>query len=157
MIYATSNKRTLCDLAQARTQHGFSMIEVLITVLILAIGLLGLAGLQSTGIRANHSAYLRSQATILAYDIADRMRANRTDALVGAYTVGLGSTSTGSSMPAQDIIAWKNNLDAMLPEGDGVISSTNGNRFTITVQWDDRRGDNSAGASTKSFVLRTDL
>lgn len=152
MIYTRSYKKTVCSTLMSKAQHGFSMIEVLITVLILAIGLLGLAGLQSTGIRSNHSAYLRSQATILAYDIADRMRANRSAALVGAYT-----TAGSSGIPAQDIIAWKNNLAAMLPEGDGIISRTAGNRFTITVQWDDRRGENQAGTTTKSFVLRTDL
>jgi hypothetical protein len=60
-------------------------------------------------------------------------------------------------MPAQDINAWKNNLAAMLPAGDGIITSAAGNRFTITVQWDDRRGENQAESTTKTFVLRTDL
>lgn len=137
-------------------QRGFSMIEVLVTVLILAIGLLGLAGLQSTGLRQNHSAYLRSQATILAYDIVDRMRANRTAALDGEYTMGFGNTPTGSSMAAQDKIAWKGNLLAMLPAGDGEIIR-NGTRFTISIQWDDRRGEGSANTDTKTIVLRTDL
>ncbi len=58
---------------------GFTLIEVLIAMLILAIGLLGLAGLQATSLRNNMSAYNRSQATLLAYDMADRMRANVAD------------------------------------------------------------------------------
>ncbi|MCF6251352.1 MAG: type IV pilus modification protein PilV [Methylococcaceae bacterium] len=57
-------------------ETGFTLIEVLIAMLVLAVGLLGLAGLQATGLRNNLSAYNRSQATQLAYDMADRMRAN---------------------------------------------------------------------------------
>ena len=139
-----------------RKQRGFSMIEVLVTVLILAIGLLGLAGLQSTALRSNHSALLRSQATVLAYDIADRIRANRTAALNGDYVVNLEGTLTGSSMVAADVSGWKGNLAAVLPEGDGAIAhQRNGDRhtFTITVQWDDTRGE----GDPKVFTLRTDL
>jgi len=139
-----------------RSQGGFSMIEVLVTVLILAIGLLGLAGLQSTSLRSNHSAMLRSQATVLAYDIVDRLRANRDAALNGGYDIALGNAGSGSSMVAGDLIAWKGNLDAMLPEGDGaIVRVRNGNRttFTITVQWDDSRGEEDP----KVFTLRTDL
>lgn len=135
-----------------RRQGGFSMIEVLVTVLILAIGLLGLAGLQSTSLRSNHSAYLRSQATVLAYDIVDRLRANRTEALNGNYDIALEETLTGTSIVATDIIAWKDNLATTLPEGDGAIDR-DGTAFTITVQWDDTRGAEAA----KAFTLRTDL
>lgn len=139
-------------------QRGFTLIEVLITVLILAIGLLGLAGLQTTALRSNHSAYLRSQATVLVYDIVDRMRANRNAALAGQYNTGIGGGPSGSGMVAADLTAWKGNLQAMLPSGDGAIALANGGRFTITVQWDDSRGaiGETAGV-TKQFVLRTDL
>lgn len=133
-------------------QRGFTMTEVLVTVLILAIGLLGLAGLQSASLRSNHSAMLRSQATVLAYDIVDRMRANRDAALDGDYDIDLGDTPTGSSMVAGDLIAWKGNLDAMLPAGDGAVER-DGTGFTITVQWDDSRGEEDP----KVFTLRTDL
>ena len=57
-------------------QGGISMIEVLISVAIASIGLLGLAGMQATGLQSNHTAYHRSQANVLAYDMADRIRAN---------------------------------------------------------------------------------
>ncbi len=62
-----------------KTNTGFTLIEVLIAMLVLAVGLLGLAGLQATSLRNNQSAYNRSQATQLAYDLADRMRANFTE------------------------------------------------------------------------------
>ena len=57
--------------------RGFTLLEILIAVGVLSIGLLGIAGLQALGQRSNHSAYLRSQATALAYDMIDRMRANK--------------------------------------------------------------------------------
>jgi type IV pilus modification protein PilV len=63
---------------------GFTLLEVLVAVLVLAIGLLGLARLQMTVMKSNQSAYLRSQASLLAYDISERMRANRTAALGGS-------------------------------------------------------------------------
>lgn len=140
-------------------QRGFTLIEVLVTVLILAIGLLGLAGLQTTALRSNHSAYLRSQATVLAYDIVDRMRANRNAALAGQYNSSIGGGASGSGMVATDLTAWKGNLQAMLPSGDGAIALAAGGRFTITVQWDDSRGaiGETAGVTTKQFILRTDL
>lgn len=68
-----------------RPARGFSLIEVLIALLVLAVGLLGLAFLQAAGLRFNNDSYMRSQATLLAYDLVDRMRANRKAAMAGAY------------------------------------------------------------------------
>lgn len=76
-----------------RKQSGLSLIEVLIAIVISSIGLLGLAGMQATGLQNNHSAYHRSQATVLAYDIADRMRSN-VDA-VGNYLSSYQSPPVG--------------------------------------------------------------
>jgi len=59
-----------------RRTSGFTLIEVLIAVLVLGIGLLGVAGLQSVALSMNQGSYVRTQATVLARDIADRMRAN---------------------------------------------------------------------------------
>ena len=75
---------------------GFTLIEVLIAMLVLAVGLLGLAGLQATSLRNNQSAYNRSQATQLAYDIADRMRAN--SAGIASYTA-IMPISTANAKP----------------------------------------------------------
>jgi type IV pilus assembly protein PilV len=58
------------------TQQGFTLLEVLIALLVLSIGLLGLAALQTTGLRSNEMASMRTTSTMLAYDITDRMRAN---------------------------------------------------------------------------------
>lgn len=113
-------------------QRGASLLEVLIAVVIISIGLLGLAGLQTSSIKSNHSSYLRSQATILAYDLSDRMRASRDATLNGRYADG----STHA-----DKVAWNNLLTQII--GNNVASSVaqNGNQFTITITWDDARGD----------------
>lgn len=122
-----------------RRISGMTLIEVLVAVLILSIGLLGLAGLQTLSLRSNHSAYLRSQATILAYDIADRMRANRQSALSGWYNIELEeAASSDTSIAATDLKEWKAALSTVLPAGDGSITVNDGN-VTIIVAWDDER------------------
>ncbi len=136
--------------------RGFSMIEILVTVVVLSIGLLGLAGMQLTGLKYNHSAYLRSQATLLASDIIDRMRANREMARQGNYDIAIGTSAssitctaaTANCSPAElaaaDLAEWKQQLKDLLPAGDGAITRTvNGSetRFTVTIQWDDTRGE----------------
>lgn len=67
--------------------QGFSLIEVLVSLLVLAIGLLGLAMLQTTGLHFTTNSYSRTQATYLAYDLAERMRANVTGFVAGNYDV----------------------------------------------------------------------
>lgn len=127
----------------ATQQRGATLIEVLVAMVILAIGLLGLAGLQSVSVQSNQGAYYRSQATILANDMADRMRANRTAALAGSYaltTFPAPSTSNAiTGTPAQrDTGQWLNNLAATLPQGTGTIV-TSGKIVTLTICWNDSR------------------
>lgn len=110
------------------------MLEVLIALLVLSVGLLGLAGLQYSGLKSNRSAYLRSQASILASQITDSMRTNRANA--ASYVVSFGSTPTGTTLADQDLQEWKTNLANSLPSGDGKIAVT-GNLVTVTIQWDD--------------------
>ncbi|MCC6302970.1 MAG: type IV pilus modification protein PilV [Gammaproteobacteria bacterium] len=148
----------------AGTERGFTLIEVLVTVIILAIGLLGLAGLQLGGLRYSFSAYQRSQATIMANDIVDRMRANRTVAEAGAYDIdigddpsnvnctGAGKNCSASSMADADLYEWKQALAAVLPTGDGSVGR-NGGLFVITIQWDDTRGEEEP----KSLAVETAL
>ena len=62
---------------------GFTLLEVMVALVVLSVGLLGLAALQTATVRFNQNAYLRSQATNFAYDLADRMRANREAAIAG--------------------------------------------------------------------------
>jgi len=140
-------------------QKGMTLVETLVALVVLSIGLLGVAGLQMASLRSNHSAHLRSQGTALAYDIIDRMRANRNAALGGAYDVALGANVAGATMAAIDVTAWKAAVAAALTNGDGSIAR-NGNIFTVTIQWDDTRGENDADAialEDLQFVTQTRL
>ena len=127
-------------------QSGMTLIETLVALLVLSIGLLGVAALQMTSLRNNHAAHTRSQATALAYDIADRMRANRTVAVGGGYNIALGAVPGAPATLADiDILAWKNSLGAALPAGDGAITTDaavtgDPNIVRITIRWDDSRG-----------------
>ncbi|MFZ5594348.1 MAG: type IV pilus modification protein PilV [Pseudomonadota bacterium] len=131
---------------------GFTMIEVLVAIVVLSIGLLGLAGLQATGLRNNQSAYLRTIATQQAYDMADRIRANPNGVLAGQYdniSTAIPATPpadcvthscTASDMAAYDAYAWKTATANLLPSGKSAVSRpAGGTRFTITVMWDDAR------------------
>lgn len=121
------------------SQAGLTLIEILVALVVLSIGLLGLANLQAVSLRANHNAYLRSQAVFLAYDMADRMRANQPPAKAGAYDVALGAAASGSTVSALDLIEWKAQLAELLPAGDGAVAVAP-DIATIIVQWDDSRG-----------------
>jgi type IV pilus assembly protein PilV len=150
------------------TLQGFTLLEILVTLVVLSIGLLGLAGLQMNGLKSNHSAYLRSQASILTLDIADRMHANRVSAITGAYDIdigtdpasvsceGAGSNCGTGTLAAADLFEWKTLLDDILPQGDGSISRTavgNDTMVTITVQWDDSKGKDAPVQLTTESLL----
>lgn len=122
-----------------RRQQGVTLVEVLVTVVVLSIGLLGVAMLQLNSLNANHSAYMRSQAVNLAYDITDRMRANRQAALQGEYDHALGATTpTGTAVAQQDLSAWLTELAALLPGATGGIERIN-DQVTVVVRWQDTR------------------
>lgn len=140
--------------------RGFSLVEMLVTVLILSIGLLGLAGLQAMGLRNNMSAYQRTQASVLASDMLDRMRANRQVALAGSYDIVLTATAggNGNAIAQNDISQWLANLSNLLPEGDGAIDCTSSNPVcVVTVRWNDNRGVKTANASFQSFQVSAEL
>ncbi len=129
--------------AAARRQAGAGLVEVLVAVVVLSIGLLGIAGMQLVSLRNNHSAWLRSEATVRAYDIMERMRANREQALAGGYDMALGAAApSGSTIRDLDLQEWKQDL-TVLPSGDGAVArivTPEQTLFTVTVQWDDSRG-----------------
>jgi type IV pilus assembly protein PilV len=136
--------------------RGFTLIEVLVALVVLSIGLLGLASLQLSSLRWNHGASLRSQATLLAYDIVDRMRANQVAARNGEYDVGFGATGTAGTVAGDDRIRWKTILGQTLPAGDGRVErpvNAATTTFRITVRWDDSKG----AEPPLDFVLETQL
>ncbi len=133
------NKSLMNRTSTRRRGRGFTLVEALVALLALSIGLLGIAGLQLTGMRANLSAAWRSQATYLGYDIIDRMRANRTNRL--DYEIGTATIPLGGTVAERDLAAWKTNLAATLPDGDGTVDvgGPNNTEVTITVEWSDTR------------------
>ena len=139
-------------------QHGFSMVEILVTIVVMAIGLLGLAGLQATSLRNTEESYQRSQAAALAYDMLDRMRANSAGVTAGDYdsiTAAPGShtdctagTCTTSQMATYDNYDWQTKIAAALSSGSGAVSGNGaGSVFTITISWDDDRDPSTAAAT----------
>ena len=131
---------------------GFTLLEVLIAIVVLSIGLLGLAGLQAAGLRNNNSAYMRTVATQQISDMADRIRANPAGRTAGDYNAIAGIpanpgciASVGGCTPLQvsafDAFEWNTNNAALLPTGQGTVipDPVTPNRFIITVMWDDAR------------------
>ena len=132
---------------QEKNQHGFTLLEVLIALLVLSIGLLGLAALQTTGLRSNQMATMRTLATQDAYDITDRMRANPKGVTAGEYVIGRtdapGDTSaTGTALT--DLTEWRDSVNR-LPGGASEITQCDtadgcdGLTHVITVYWDEAR------------------
>ncbi len=147
---------TMSNIPSKPAQAGFTMLEVLVAMVILSIGLLGLAGLQATGLQANHSAYLRSQAAFLAYDILDIMRANREGARGGDYDIALNASLSASTQP--ELVYWGANVAASLPQGDAAVATAavglGGRQVTVTIQWDDSR---AGGATAQQLTITTQL
>ncbi|MEQ1622411.1 MAG: type IV pilus modification protein PilV [Methylococcales bacterium] len=132
--------------------NGFTLIEVLIAMLVLAVGLLGLAGIEATGLGNNQSAYNRSLATQLAYDLADRIRANSSE--IATYTTVAASAAkevvnctkiagcTTSEMAENDLYQWHKAVTESLPgvnEAKIEANAAAAGVYKITIQWDDDR------------------
>jgi len=132
---------------------GFSLMEVLIAILIVSVGVLGIAGLQIMSMQNNTSALFRTQANQLAYDIIDRARAN--PAADYSHALGAGAPAAPdctnadcdpTQMASYDLMVWMTDLTTMLPASDGSVVRA-GNLFTVTVEWDDSRDGNTAPVS----------
>lgn len=126
----------------SKAQSGVSMLELLVSLLIFSFGMLGLAGLEIRTLSMSQSSLYRSQATALADDILDRMRADRANALAGNWNTALAtaaSSVTGSALYQTDLKDWKATVESLLPAGQASVA-VNANVVTITLQWDDSRG-----------------
>ncbi len=114
-----------------RRQRGFSLVEVMVSVLVLSGGLLGLAFLQAQGMKFNAEAYQRTQATVLAYDIIDKLRANPTAAHNDAYVVATSN--------AAKTAATASHLDCDTADGSVPCNSTQLATFDL-VRWYEVQG-----------------
>jgi len=136
-----------------RTAKGVSLLEVMISVLILGIGLLGIAAMQALALRGGQSSLESSQAVMQTSSIVEAMRANRVNA--NNYVIGMscGAGATGT-LAQNDVSAWLAALKTTIGvAGDattcGRIQALGNGRFRITVQWDDTR----AGGGNQQQVV----
>jgi type IV pilus assembly protein PilV len=168
---------------QRPAARGFSLLEVLIALLVFSLGMLGMAGLLVVSVRANHSAFLRTQASFLAQSMADRMRANMPRVWAGDYadtyptdddpdTCGDGATCARSAVATRDKGQWSQQLSDLLPDptakisctatGTGTFTATakaNGAPYdglcTMTIAWKEASLDSGAtSVPTQSFVWK---
>jgi type IV pilus assembly protein PilV len=130
-----------------KSATGFTLLEVLVALVVLSIGLLGLSGLQTSSLRNNHSAFLRSQATLAITDIMDRIRANSDAANAGDYDIAYDDSASetnctsGCSPEAvadTDLFEWRSYVER-LPDGEGEIDVNANGVAEVKVRWADAR------------------
>lgn len=146
-------------------ESGISMIEVLIAILILSIGVLGLANMQFLGLRNSQNSYQRTQAAALAYEMGDIMRENRAQAQASGFIL-TGTIPTAPSVDCKtsgcdaaqwakyNIFNWYSKVNATLPLATAQISCASscaqGNVHTVTIAWDETR----SGSTNANYTLR---
>ena len=123
-------------------QIGSSMIEVLVTMIIISLGLLGQAAMIAHASKSNNAAFMRSQATLLSYDILERLRLNRALAVAGNFNVQFvtpgsdpSAAISGSTIDKNELRDWKSNIEQALPSGDGFITVDGSGNVTIKISW----------------------
>ena len=135
-----------------RYQAGMTLIEVLVTVLILAIGLLGAAGIQLNALKYADSSRMTSQASFIAYDMLDRIRANPdADYSWGRAERAPASTATASVRDV-DLHDFEANILGFAGESAKGSVAISGGEVTVSVSWDDHRGSSTSGAR-ETFTL----
>lgn len=140
-----------------RIQKGFSLIEVMIAVLVLSGAIMAMAYLQVIGLRNANSAYMRSQATMLAYDIVDRIRANRAGTANYDLLISAATPVADATIATADKIDWRNSIADTLPNGAGGIEIDSG-VAAVTITWFDNSQDaTSAQPQTQTFTYSTRL
>lgn len=128
-------------------QSGFTLVEAMVALVVLSVGMMGVAALHGQGLSAGRTAQLRTSAINLTADMADRIRVNRTGGIAyqGAAAnnncdPGGGVDCSPAQMAAHDLFTWNQGVAAALPNGAGVIAFDGGTippTYTITVSWDE--------------------
>lgn len=148
--------RQILATSRPKRQTGVGLIEILIAVLVLSVGFLGMAALQSKALSNNNSAMVRSMATIASYSILDAMRVDVPGRNSGDYDGYSVDTSGGCSDPGNgrlsDVILedWCEELRQTVgPASKGSITSLGGGNYLITITFDDAR---ASGGQTEQIL-----
>jgi type IV pilus assembly protein PilV len=143
-----------------------TLIEVLVALVVISVGLLGIAALQLSSLKANQESYGRTQASVLAGEILDRIRANQREFLEDRYEVALNGTGTAATPSGNDLAAWQASIDRLLPGGSALAGGAIATDVltgvvTVTIQWSERAQDDTStaaqAAQTVMFVTRTEI
>jgi type IV pilus assembly protein PilV len=125
-------------------QRGFGLIEALVALVVVSVGMIGIAALYGQGLGAGRTAVYRTQAVNLAADMADRIRVNRRgDSDYGGAAAdnscdpGGDTNCTPAEMAAHDLFTWQAQVAALLPGGVGAVQyvGTTPPTYTIQVTW----------------------
>lgn len=150
MATPSASRRFRASTRRRAPARGVGLIEVLVAVLVLAIGLLGVAAMQAMALRNSQSSLERSQGVVHAYTVLDAMRSNPVQARAGAYNLAMCAVPGGGTLAGNDLVNWiavmRQNLG---PTACGQINCV-GPMCTVTVRWDDSRG--TAGSVTQTFT-----
>ena len=152
----------MTNMPAARRHHaqtGATLVEVLVAVLVLAIGMLGIAATQAVVLRNNMGSLQRSQATVQTYAILEAMRANVRSARANQYNQAMPSTGcvtvTGTNLATRDLQNWNASVQRALgPSACGSVQCAS-RICTITIRWDDSRA--SGGSTSQTLVTRSRL
>lgn len=140
-----------------------TLVEQLVTLVLISVGLLGIAALQASGLKESKDAYTRLRASMLATEILDRMRANPSGFRNDEYSVAFNGMGTPDTTAGVDLFTWQAEIDRLLPGGSahaaGAIRRTPGTNFvTVIVRW--KNSTNSAshrGTELPTVTTRTEL
>ncbi|WP_312327768.1 type IV pilus modification protein PilV [Stenotrophomonas sp.] len=147
-------------------QRGFSLLEVLVAVVVLAFGLLGFALLQTMNVRYVQSANYRTQATNLAYDLTEQMRSNRhasewySNASFAAGTktaAGVCARPINNVTVEQNIARWQCQVVKALGNNASANVTVSAGVATVRVSWADERWSRTAPDAATTFEIVTQL